>query len=174
MTYLINLTRLVDRTVYQKECGARYKHRIWQYIFRLETGFPLCCDPTVKLLGACPYWSITYFTLSHHVCMEMTSKHTLLLIATAVYMLFMVVTYVYYACVCLCSNLSTVPTVVLSWVLARTDGTLPSPFLPPHTSLRKVQISFVSLLGVTIPQVLFCGAHLARHRNTFVIRIDYV
>jgi len=34
----------------------------------------------------------------------------------------------------------TVPTGVSSWVLARTDGTLPSPFLPPHKSLRKEQI----------------------------------
>ena len=51
----------------------------------------------------------------------------------------------------------TVPTVVSGWVLARTDGMLPSHFPPPHTSLRKVQIRLVSLLWVTLPQALFYG-----------------
>ena len=35
----------------------------------------------------------------------------------------------------------TIPTVVSGWVLARTDSEYPSPFPPPHTILRKVQIS---------------------------------
>ena len=41
----------------------------------LEWVSRLCCDSTVKLLGPFPHWTITYFTLSHHVYMEMTLKH---------------------------------------------------------------------------------------------------
>ena len=35
---------------------------------------------------------------------------------------------------------------VSGWVLARTDGEYPSPFPPPHTILRKEQISHIANL----------------------------
>ena len=41
-------------------------------------------------------------------------------------------------------------TVVLGWVLARTDGEYPSPFPPPHTILRKAQISHIANLHTSM------------------------
>ena len=59
-------------------------------------------------------------------------------------------------------------TVVSGWVLACADGEYPSPFPPPHTILRKAQISHIANLHTSLILSLLSTQCSQYREETFV------
>ena len=105
VTYLINLTRLVDRTVYQKECGARYKP-ITEHTYQSHTSSDLKrvsrCAVTpllnswvllLALINLIEFHPINLTNWSKSTYIKKSVEHAIMLLVPFVFIFYLVYTY---------------------------------------------------------------------------------